>query len=777
MVRVITNKPKKVEITDVSSLPGLKSCWAESLGDPQVCVAILDGPVDEHHPCFQGVKLSRLPSTVSESAGQGRMAVHGTHISSVIFGQHGSPVQGIVPGCRGLIIPVFSDTHKRRLSQLNLARAINQAVDQGAHVINISGGQLIQPDAANPILTNAVQFCNDQGVLIVAATGNDGCECLHVPAALPSVLAVGAMNSQGLPFEFNNWGKTYQTQGILAPGEKILGAVPGGGTTALTGTSFATPIVSGIVALLLSIQLKRGYQPNPQEVAAAILNSALPCDPQLTSDCRRFLAGSLNITDAYSLLTEKQGVMQMSTEMGKKSRSRTTKTGKSTRKSTRKSAVGAIQPSEVSSDTVEAKMPSKSNDTSQAKFINQQEISSSQIESANQVVEAGEHAAVPMANTGMVTMPSNMVYAVPAMHMGHGINNGMVVVPSHVVATPTVPTINAQSAQDMLSNQVGTSGDCGCDSGAEASSATSSNALGSSLVYALGLLGYDFGTEARRDSFKQLMPAIDFEDAPGIPANPYDARQMRDYLRNDPTEAKSLIWTLNLELTPIYAIEPKPHYAAEIYSELVDFLDGQVQAEGSEEFIERVSIPGRLTGKTVELFSGQIVPVLEPESKRGMYGWEVNKLIDAVIDALQQDLDYPAPSEDQIEDVRYSLRDFLQKVYYDLRNLGQTSQERALNFAATNAFQYADGLVGLLKNKRRPGTGTESAQAVTMQLDQLTVEPSPFCRMDSDCWDVKIKFFDPENTDRSKRVMRYTIDVSDIMPVTMGKPRVWDVSY
>src|SRR5436305_1762547 len=84
--------------------------------------------------------------------------------------------------------------------------------------------------------------------IIVAAAGNEGCECLHVPAALPSVLAVGAMDSQGKPLESSNWGGPYRQQGILAPGERIAGALPGGGVGYKSGTSSATAIVSGIIA-------------------------------------------------------------------------------------------------------------------------------------------------------------------------------------------------------------------------------------------------------------------------------------------------------------------------------------------------------------------------------------------------------------------------------------------------------------------------------------------------------------------------------------------------
>ncbi|HAA27596.1 MAG TPA: peptidase S8, partial [Cyanobacteria bacterium UBA8553] len=72
--------------------------------------------------------------------------------------------------------------------------------------------------------------------------------------------------AEGIPLDFSNWGDRYQTQGILAPGENILGAIPGGGAIANSGTSYATPIVAGIAALLLSLQLKQGQKPDPKAV-------------------------------------------------------------------------------------------------------------------------------------------------------------------------------------------------------------------------------------------------------------------------------------------------------------------------------------------------------------------------------------------------------------------------------------------------------------------------------------------------------------------------------
>lgn len=278
------------------------------------------------------------------------------------------------------------------------------------------------------------------------------------------------------------------------------------------------------------------------------------------------------------------------------------------------------------------------------------------------------------------------------------------------------------------------------------------------LAYALGTLGYDFGSEARRDTFKQLMPPFDLGGGTMVPANPYDARQMVDYLASDISEARSLIWTLNIELTPVYAIEPKGPFAREAYLAIQELLSGQIQPESDDDYIERVSIPGVLTGRTVKLFSGQVVPVIEPQSTRGLYGWKVNNLVNAAFAEVQA-----AEGDADQEAMRRTLGSFLNRVYYDLRNLGTTSQDRALNFAVTNAFQAASTF--------------SQAVAQGMELDSITVEKSPFCRMDSDCWDVKLKFFDPENSRRAKKIFRFTIDVSDLIPVTLGEVKSWSSPY
>ena len=72
-----------------------------------------------------------------------------------------------------------------------------------------------------------------------------------------------------------------------------------------------------------------------------------------------------------------------------------------------------------------------------------------------------------------------------------------------------------------------------------------------------------------------------------IPANPFDARQLVAYLKDNPSEAKSLIWTLNLELTPIYAIEPCGPFGDVVYKSLVELLEHQNKAPSDPDYVNR----------------------------------------------------------------------------------------------------------------------------------------------------------------------------------------------
>lgn len=297
---------------------------------------------------------------------------------------------------------------------------------------------------------------------------------------------------------------------------------------------------------------------------------------------------------------------------------------------------------------------------------------------------------------------------------------------------PTLDRPTAQQPNPVAESPPASAAIAGTTPGVMASGCCTSCGSGPSLVYALGQIDFDYGTEARRDSFLQH----------GI-SNPHAPAALLAHLEANPSHATAVTWTLVQDTTPIYAILPAGPFAAEGYATLREFLKGQV-GEG----VERVSVPGWSAG-SVALMNGQKVPVIVPEL-RGMYSWSTAALVKAVAG--------DAPAEEKVADIA----NFLERVYHEIRNLGATPQERAINYAATNAFQLQSVFTKALKTE--------------MKLDGIGVERSPVCRPGADCWDVKLTFFHPKKRlEQAREVYRFTIDVSDVVPVTVGTVRHWHV--
>jgi cyanobactin maturation PatA/PatG family protease len=276
----------------------------------------------------------------------------------------------------------------------------------------------------------------------------------------------------------------------------------------------------------------------------------------------------------------------------------------------------------------------------------------------------------------------------------------------------------------------------------------------SGLVYALGRLSFDLASEIGKQSLEQRM-AQGVKDGELRGANPNEPRDLIEYLDKNPTERRCIIWTLEMDGAPIYALEPKGPYADEIYEHLLCLLAGQILPEHAAEFIEQVSIPARRTGRVVDLLSRAKIPGIALTNVRGIHGWPINALVsDALASAI--------PSGSSIQDdetLRNALVNFLKRVYFDLHNYGLTSRDRAMNYAATNCCQAASVFIKALAEGR--------------VLRTITVDKSPVCRMHSDCWEIYLTFDDPDNVKRATRVFHFTVDVSDMMPVTVGAVKSW----
>ncbi|GDY31806.1 S8 family serine peptidase [Gandjariella thermophila] len=558
-------------MTAIESIPGVRELWRHTVGEPDVTIGVVEGLPDLAHPCFAGAELTVLePSWLPASLTHEVLTEHGTFVASVLFGQHHGPVRGLAPRCRGIVVPALRD-QDTVLDPLNAARAIEALVDAGVHVIHFTAAHPTRSDDADDLLKRAVRHAERAGVLIVAPTGNDYGEHRVIPGILPEVLAVGAHRDDGTMFRFSNWGPRFRDHGIVAPGDELRAAAPGGGTTVHKGTSIATPIVSGVAALLVSVQRRQGRRPDPLAVRAALLASARPCTPaESHGEPDRCLAGRLDVAAA-----------------------------------------------------------------------------------------------------------------------------------TRAVLSPGVVTAAAVSGPP---------------------------------VYALGSLGYDFGTEARRDAFRTLLAGH---------GDPLDPRAVANQLAARPPDAAALIWTLELDGCPVYAIEPVGAFAAEVHRVLARLL-------AARDEVDRVCLPGRISGRTARLLSGTVVPTVEIERPRGLSSWDAGRLTARATAAL------PDPDAQR---ARQALRELLARIVHDCRNLGTTARDRALNFAATNAVQA--------------GSALAAAAVDGYVLDGIAVAPSPFGRAGRDCWDVRFRLVDPDNNQRARRVCRFTVDVSDPLPLPVGEVRTW----
>jgi hypothetical protein len=112
-------------------------------------------------------------------------------------------------------------------------------------LINISMGSLGQ----SALLEQAVAYAQERGALIFAAAGNNGIDQVYYPAAHDGVIGVGAVDASGEHLAFSNTGSQID---ISAPGYAINAAWPGDQAARVSGTSFSTPIVVGVMAAVMT---------------------------------------------------------------------------------------------------------------------------------------------------------------------------------------------------------------------------------------------------------------------------------------------------------------------------------------------------------------------------------------------------------------------------------------------------------------------------------------------------------------------------------------------
>ncbi len=276
----------------------------EGLTGEGVTIGIVDTGVHVDHPAFADHQVPWL-DVVNDRPEPYDDGGHGTHVSGLAVAQEtrgfaGPNVMGIAPGAD--LVHAKAIRGDGGGDGPDVAEAIDWMVEQRVDVLVLSLGQQPRLLPIGDAVEDAVNDALDEGIVVVAAAGNardgdTGRDCnLSSPATVPLVIAVGAVDDEGEiarfsctggdrhgPLGVQQRGDPNKKPEVSAPGVGLVGAWPervcGNQVSeycVLSGTSQATPIVGGIVALLLEAnpELKSGDRATVEHVKEAFMMTA-----------------------------------------------------------------------------------------------------------------------------------------------------------------------------------------------------------------------------------------------------------------------------------------------------------------------------------------------------------------------------------------------------------------------------------------------------------------------------------------------------------------------
>ncbi|MEX2104696.1 MAG: S8 family peptidase, partial [Bacilli bacterium] len=226
--------------------------WDVRNSNTGIVIAIIDTGVDLNHPDLRnnlvgGINLVPKEGEKVEDAEKRPPQDdngHGTQVAGILAaeGNNGIGVSGIL--WKAKVMPIKAMDANGDGKDYIVGRGIYEAVDRGAKIILLSLGDPIY----SIYMKEAVDYAEVNGVLVVAATGNDY-DRVNYPAAFPTVIAVGAVNTDDLYMSYSNSGPEVS---VMAPGEGIYTTTLNGEYSVESGTSMAAPQVAGLAALILA---------------------------------------------------------------------------------------------------------------------------------------------------------------------------------------------------------------------------------------------------------------------------------------------------------------------------------------------------------------------------------------------------------------------------------------------------------------------------------------------------------------------------------------------
>ena len=225
--------------------------WDIEKGKPATLIAIVDTGVDYNHPDLAGgrVRTDIDKDFINNDDDAMDDHGHGTYCAGIAAADTNNArgIAGVCQGCRILPVKVLSSDGEGTAE--TVAQGIQYAAQAGAQIVSMSLGYASDCGCSQTV-ARTINYAFERGSLLIAASGNDSDQNrTSYPASSPRVMAVGATDHNDQEADFSNRDSYLD---VLAPGKDVYSLDLDGGYRTASGTSAATPHVSGVAGLVWS---------------------------------------------------------------------------------------------------------------------------------------------------------------------------------------------------------------------------------------------------------------------------------------------------------------------------------------------------------------------------------------------------------------------------------------------------------------------------------------------------------------------------------------------
>jgi subtilisin family serine protease len=220
-----------------------------STNSNQITIAIIDTGIDiTHEDLVNKIDINNGYNFISDNYDITDLHGHGTSISGIISAETNNNlgIAGITNTLNVKILPLKVGSAKGTIHLSDILEAINYAINQNVDIINMSFAASTYSEFLNQVIQNAI----NQEIIFIAGAGNNGQNYYQYPASYDNVISVGSISKNENISYFSNFNDKVD---LVAPGEEIYTTIINNTYDYKKGTSYSTAIVTGIVAILKSI--------------------------------------------------------------------------------------------------------------------------------------------------------------------------------------------------------------------------------------------------------------------------------------------------------------------------------------------------------------------------------------------------------------------------------------------------------------------------------------------------------------------------------------------